>query len=788
MPLWQGKGKGKARAVAQEEGSGGTDGIVLPLEVVGSGVYDIAYTIQIQIGDGKQKLSLQVDTGSSDLWVTSRTCTSSLCGQAGGHTYDPSAAINTGVQFSINYLQGSVSGPVVWDKVEVGGYSIENQALAAADTIANEPISSGFNGILGLALPLNSIIAEHIPPVTNNAPDGAAWASNLFSITPISSAPSARFLSLSLSRPGSDRIPSLLGIGRHPAAIVSDPSAIRYSTLVSERSGTLFWKVGVRAITVYVEGEARPIALGRSNSGSVFPTAVLDSGVPLILTTQAVANGIYGAIGISPASDGQYYVPCATPLNMTITLDDRPEIPIHPLDLTAEPPKDNQAEFCIGLIQPADVVLAVPNSAIGDMILGVPFMRNTYSVMAYEIPEADGTYPTFTPNTTNSTVDPDLESDSQPIRPRLGLMSLTDPVVALEEFKKVRVLNQPISTSPDSSTSPGSTSKEDGGGKKLSVGIIVLIGLLSFFALCFTLFGIRWWFFRRRIRRAGGVATPIGYGNGNGSTLVLERGFFGKRKGGEKDIMMGVYGLAPRSSGDVEGEPSEDVLRSLRYEAYMQSHGLVDLTAGKKNDDGVPVMDVVVEDDGVGVNGHVVPDAEMGYRRSRTGEDAWDPHTALGWGDDTLVAPVPAAHMKKDGDFSPTKDHFPVVLTKDIDPRESSEDDDVQDAGRHARLSPVSAHHRTLSVGVPLLEDVDLGGGRVDEFGVRGEEDEGLGSATSMAGVGTAARGGKIDPDFRSSVVSAGMGGETRPGVSRVRTTTPTNEGPVIFTRPSEDR
>jgi hypothetical protein len=35
------KGKGKQRAVVRDEGSGGADGIVLPLDVVGDGDYDV---------------------------------------------------------------------------------------------------------------------------------------------------------------------------------------------------------------------------------------------------------------------------------------------------------------------------------------------------------------------------------------------------------------------------------------------------------------------------------------------------------------------------------------------------------------------------------------------------------------------------------------------------------------------------------------------------------------------------------------------------------------------------
>ncbi|KAG6896488.1 hypothetical protein C0992_007980, partial [Termitomyces sp. T32_za158] len=370
--------KGKARATAQNEGSGGADGIVLPLKVVGNSVFDIAYTIDVSVGSSAQQLSLQVDTGSSDLWIASKSCSSSLCKQTDGHLYDASDARPTDKDFHISYLQGNVSGPVVWDKFVVGGYSLDSQALAAANYIDSEPLSPGFNGILGLALPLNSVIAELIPPVTSNSPDGAAWASNLFSITPTSSAPAARFLSLLLSRPGSDTVPAQLGIGRHPS-FVKNPSDVQYASLEGAAVGILYWKVGVRDITVWVDGEARPVQLGVSSTGAPVPSAVLDTGVPLILTTRTVANGIYGAIGVNPGSDGQYYVPCKTPLNLTITLDDRAPIPLHPLDLTTSD-NNNDGDFCTGVIQANDRL--EESDAPADMILGVPFLRNTYTVMA----------------------------------------------------------------------------------------------------------------------------------------------------------------------------------------------------------------------------------------------------------------------------------------------------------------------------------------------------------------------------------------------------------------------
>ncbi|KAL6300218.1 aspartic peptidase domain-containing protein [Sparassis latifolia] len=468
--------KGKERDTVLER-SGANAGIVVPLQLLEDSMYQAVYTVPILVGHQQQNLSLQVDTGSSDLWIASSSCSTSACGQTGGNLYDPSSSKSSGAIFTISYAEGEVSGPVVWDTVKVGGYNISAQALAAATVVYNEPLESAFTGILGLALPENSKIAQLIPPL--DTPNGAAFASNLFRMSNSPLGPSAPFISLALARPGSSKVPSVLGIGMHPDVLVSDPSKIIYAGLSStDTTGPLFWKADVHAITVYVDGKAMPVTLGEPVNGGQYTTAVLDSGTPVILMMPDIASGVYGAIGISPASDGQYYVPCTTPLNMTITLDDRPEIPLHPLDLTY---LVSDPSMCLGMIQNA-ALLGSSEVYVADVILGVPFLRNTYTVMAYETPDAHGTFPT---NDTNA-------ASSYQINPSLGLLGLTNPMIALAEFTQVRVDHQPLDGAP--------TANIGGSSKKLSVGVEVLIGLVCFAALCFILFGVRWLIMRRRWR------------------------------------------------------------------------------------------------------------------------------------------------------------------------------------------------------------------------------------------------------------------------------------------------
>ena len=64
-------------------------------------------------------------------WIASNACGSSACKQTGGNLYDPSHAKSTGQNFQITYVEGEASGPIVWDQVDIGGYTVDTQAVGA---------------------------------------------------------------------------------------------------------------------------------------------------------------------------------------------------------------------------------------------------------------------------------------------------------------------------------------------------------------------------------------------------------------------------------------------------------------------------------------------------------------------------------------------------------------------------------------------------------------------------------------------------------------------------------
>ncbi|GJJ06271.1 hypothetical protein Clacol_000462 [Clathrus columnatus] len=465
----------------EEAQSQGDQGVILNLTLSGDGVWNAIYSVQAIVGKAQQTLSFSIDTGSSDLWIASTSCSSSACSGAHTSLYNPASAILTGQTLNLEYLGGSVDGDIVWDSFTLGPYSIPAQAMVSASQVSDELLSSNFVGLLGLALPKNSNIAKWIPPTESDSPDGATFQQNVFGLTPIDTAPAQRFLGISLERPGSSRIPSLLTIGKHPENLIPnfDSSQIKYMDLIPSPIGDTYWRVSLDAITGWIDSIPYPVTLGASTTLTNVdgPVAVIDTGGSIILATRAIANGIYGAWGIGPGSDGNYYIPCETPMNMTISLGNIGPIPIHPLDLTARAPgsEPSLTDTCMGVIQASDQL-----AGVGDMVLGVAFLRNVYSVLS-----------------SDSSNDTDVDSAiNEDISPRLGFISLTNPTTALQEFHSVRVLGQ--SLDPSNNSSPTSAVVVD---RSLSVGVIVLFGIIGFFFLCATLFGVRWWMLRSRFKK-----------------------------------------------------------------------------------------------------------------------------------------------------------------------------------------------------------------------------------------------------------------------------------------------
>ncbi|KAJ9093685.1 hypothetical protein QFC21_006281 [Naganishia friedmannii] len=502
-----------------------------------------------------QSMQLQVDLGSSDLWVAASTCQTSDCRGSGVQKFNAGNSMDASAYANLTYQSGHAAGEVYWDELQIGltvaqiesaingtggggsnGFDVGYQAFVAANDVGNEDLSGGqFSGVLGLALPANSVILEQLGGSTSGNPDGAPFLDNLFGSG--ENAPQGRYFSLSLERIGDTRTKSSLGIGMFDSSLCPEPCIPNYSSVITSSQGPLYWRIPLQGITTYTwpSGQApagsnaitATIKLPSSTTtGQSFPVAVLDSGgYQVLMGDRMLVDAVYTAFGGSRASDGNYYLRCDVPLALAFTFGGK-QYPVHPLDMSDYSSADPSQKTCLGLIQYA------PGLTAGDV----------YSIY---------TYPSSYANT-NSWL------------PMVGMLSLTNMTAAGQEFYDVRVQH---STYPGQVTTTGSTptrtadaAASQTGHQVLSGGIIALAVVLGFVGIAAGLF-CAWFFWLRKKYGLTGVPVLAGRRGRKGTTGSID---------GTDGSMGGTDHLELTAGGSGVGR------RSKKYRDMQRQKSMID--------------------------------------------------------------------------------------------------------------------------------------------------------------------------------------------------------------------
>ncbi|KAG2188873.1 hypothetical protein INT44_004013 [Umbelopsis vinacea] len=127
---------------------------------------DIEYTGTIGVGTPPQKFQAVFDTGSSDIWLPSTSCTRCV----GHHIFQEDASSSfesIGKNWSLSYADGSyISGRTAKDSVTIGDIHYEGQMIGLANDESGQFAADKFlDGIFGLAFPSLSLTGAKQSPI-----------------------------------------------------------------------------------------------------------------------------------------------------------------------------------------------------------------------------------------------------------------------------------------------------------------------------------------------------------------------------------------------------------------------------------------------------------------------------------------------------------------------------------------------------------------------------------------------------------------------------------------------
>ncbi|KAJ6454092.1 aspartic peptidase A1 [Mycena vitilis] len=236
------------------------------------------YFAEIQLGTPPQSFKVILDTGSSNLWVPSTSCTSIACFlHAKYDSLSSSSYKANGSEFSIQYGSGSMEGFVSNDVLTIGDLEISKQDFAEATKEPGLAFAFGkFDGILGLAY--DTISVNHITPPFYSMMNAGLIDEPMFSF-----------------RIG----PSEEDGGEVIFGGIDTDAYTGNITYVPVRRKA-YWEVELKAVTF------GNIELKLENTG-----AAIDTGTSLIALPTDIAEMLNTQIGATKSSNGQFTVDCA---------------------------------------------------------------------------------------------------------------------------------------------------------------------------------------------------------------------------------------------------------------------------------------------------------------------------------------------------------------------------------------------------------------------------------------------------------------------------------------------
>ncbi|KAG1776736.1 acid protease [Suillus placidus] len=235
----------------------------------------------IAVGDPPESFTVQIDTGSADLFLCSVRCSLSCVGHQRYNARSSATSLDLCTPFVVEYgNRTEVSGDEYTDVVELAGYKAINQTLGAADTYYPDfAASNAPDGLAGLAF--QEISSYGAAPFFQTLVDSHVLHKNVFGV--------------SLS---SQKDKGELRVGG------SNPSMYEPDTLT------------IVPVTVKGYWQIQLDGISRNGEDMIVPTdkaqAIVDTGTAFIVTKPENAVKYYEDIKGARAVDEIWTVPCDT--------------------------------------------------------------------------------------------------------------------------------------------------------------------------------------------------------------------------------------------------------------------------------------------------------------------------------------------------------------------------------------------------------------------------------------------------------------------------------------------
>ncbi|TBU33278.1 acid protease [Dichomitus squalens] len=352
-----------------------------------SSFHDLLYIANVTVGG--TEYPLQLDTGSSDLWVK------------GASSPLPNAN-QTALTLNVTYGIGSTYGHISYTAVEFAGINVPKQAFIDASEASNPILSYGVDGIVGLGFSKLSSVDNALTNAGQS--DGKALLSNLFADNP----KEPNFIAFALQRTtesGGD-VEGSFTIGEYDDDYKDVANSPKISTFPA--SDPTRWTVLLDAIVLANNNTVIPLNTSVAGAPSGKAVVMLDSGTSYTYATKEVCDAIYGNTqGASYNSAlGQWVVPCDAEVDIALQFGSS-VYPIHPLDVT--PKSLSDSTLCVGSFIPQAVSVGAGQF---DWLIGDNVMRSLYTVYDFG----------------------DYDSSGNMGNPYMQLLSLVDPNTASKEF------------------------------------------------------------------------------------------------------------------------------------------------------------------------------------------------------------------------------------------------------------------------------------------------------------------------------------------------------------------